>query len=177
MATDIFLLDTNILSESSKPRPHPTISAWLKQQRRVAIPFAVILEVETGIADKHRSNPDKAEELWRWMDELLETDFEYPEATPKVARVLGKLLCCKPLTHLWLVNENADKKKPGQDLFIAATSIVYDMPIATLNVRDFETINRFFPLPGVYNPGNGMWALPRCEVDALASETVPIMVA
>jgi hypothetical protein len=111
MATDIFLLDTNILSESSKPRPHPTISAWLRQQRRVAIPFAVILEVETGIADKQRSNPDKAEELWRWMDELLETDFEYPAATPQVARVLAKLLCCKPLTHLWLVNEHADRKK------------------------------------------------------------------
>jgi len=177
MATDIFLLDTNIISESSKQRPHPTISAWLRQQHRVAIPFAVILEVETGIADKHRSNPDKAEELWQWMDELLETDFEYPAATPEVARVLGKLLCCKPLTHLWLVNENADRKKPGQDLFIAATSIVYDMPIATMNVRDFETINRFFPLPGVYNPANGMWALPRYDTDALRSDPVPVMVA
>jgi predicted nucleic acid-binding protein len=177
MATDIFLLDTNILSESSKPRPHPTISAWLKQQRRVAIPFAVILEVETGIADKHRSNPDKAEELWRWVDELLETDFEYPAATPDVARVLGQLLCCKPLTHLWLVNANADKKKPGQDLFIAATSIVYDMPIATLNVRDFEMVDRFFPLPGVYNPLNGRWAVPPCEAVGEASDTSPIMVA
>ncbi|MBO0132288.1 PIN domain-containing protein [Agrobacterium burrii] len=177
MATDIFLLDTNILSESSKPRPHPRISAWLRQQHRVAIPFAVLLEVETGIADKHRSDPDKAEELWRWMDGLLETDFEYPVATPEVARVLGKLLCCKPLTHLWLVNENADRKKPGQDLFIAATSIVYDMPIATMNVRDFETINRFFPLPGVYNPANGMWALPRYDADALGSDAVPVMVA
>ncbi|WP_064686704.1 PIN domain-containing protein [Rhizobium bangladeshense] len=177
MAIDIFLLDTNILSESSKARPHPTISAWLKTQRRVAIPFAVILEVETGIADKHRSNPDKAEELWRWMDELLETDFEYPAATPDVARVLGKLLCCKPLTNLWLVNEKADKKKPGQDLFIAATSIVYDMPIATMNVRDFETIDRYFPLPGVYNPSNGMWAIPRWEAVEKPSVAVPVMVA
>ncbi len=177
MATDIFLLDTNILSESSRLRPHPAISGWLKQQRRVAIPFPVILEVETGIADRHRSNPDRAEELWRWMDELLETDFEYPAATPEVARVLGKLLCCKPLTHLWLVNEHADRKKPGQDLFIAATSIVYDMPIATMNVRDFETINRFFPLPGIYNPSNGTWALRRYDVDKVARDAVPTMVA
>ncbi|MCJ8057184.1 type II toxin-antitoxin system VapC family toxin [Shinella curvata] len=163
MATDIFLLDTNILSESSRPRPHPTISAWLRRQRRVAIPFAVILEVETGIAGKYRSDPYRAEELWQWMDELLETDFEYPAATPQVARILGKLLCCKPLTHLWLVNEHAHEKKPGQDLFIAATSIVYDMPIATMNAKDFETINRFHPLPGVYNPSNDMWTIPRCE--------------
>ncbi len=174
---DIFLLDTNIISDSSKVRPNPTISARLRRQHRVAIPFAALLEVETGIAEKYRSNPNKAEELWLWMDELLEMDFEYPLPTPLVARQLAKLVCCRPLTHLWFVNEYSDKKKPGQDLFIAATSIVYDMPIATLNVKDFEMIDRFFPLPGVYNPANGLWAKPRCDMSALASEATPTMVA
>ncbi|MCD2185469.1 PIN domain-containing protein [Rhizobium sp. GN54] len=177
MADDIFLLDTNIISDSSKVRPNPTISGWLRQQHRVAIPFAALLEVETGIAEKCRSNPDKAEELWLWMDELLGMDFEYPLPTPQVARQLAKLVCCRPLTHLWFVNEYSDRKKPGQDLFIAATSIVYDMPIATLNVKDFETIDRFFPLPGVYNPANGLWAIPRCDMAARASEATPTMVA
>ncbi|MCA1371405.1 hypothetical protein I6F15_29305 [Bradyrhizobium sp. BRP14] len=57
----------------------------------------------------------------------------------------------RPLTHLWYANPNADKRKPGQDLFIAAISIVYDFPVATLNVRNFEQIDGYFPLPGVYN--------------------------
>lgn len=70
MADDIFLLDTNIISNSSKRRPHPKVSEWLMAQSRVAIPFAVMLEVETGIAEKHRSDPEKAEALWEWMDQL-----------------------------------------------------------------------------------------------------------
>ncbi|CAK07668.1 MULTISPECIES: PIN domain-containing protein [Rhizobium] len=177
MTDDIFLLDTNIISNSSKRRPHPKVSEWLMAQSRVAIPFAVMLEVETGIAEKHRSDPEKAEALWEWMDQLLDTEFEYPAPTPQVARLLAKLICCRPLTQLWLANPKADNKKPGQDLFIAATSIVYDMPIATLNARDFELIDGFFPLPGVYNPAFEVWAVARCKVAARADRTLAVKVA
>ncbi|NKJ77827.1 PIN domain-containing protein [Rhizobium leguminosarum] len=177
MADDIFLLDTNIISNSSKRRPHPTVSAWLTAQSRVAIPFAVMLEVETGIAEKHRSDPEKAEALWEWMDQLLDTAFEYPIPTPQVARLLARLLCCRPLNQLWLANPKADNKKPGQDLFIAATAIAYDMPIATLNAKDFELIDGFFPLPGVYNPAFDVWAVQRCQVAPPRGETLPVTVA
>ncbi|TDW16868.1 PIN domain-containing protein [Rhizobium gallicum] len=68
-------------SNSSKRRPHPKVSEWLRTQSRVAIPFAVILEVETGIAEKHLADPEKAEALWEWMDQLLDTEFEYPAPT------------------------------------------------------------------------------------------------
>ncbi|WP_244496938.1 MULTISPECIES: PIN domain-containing protein [unclassified Ensifer] len=162
MADDIFLLDTNILSNASKQKPHPVVAQWLRAQTRLAIPFAAILEVETGIVEKSRTDPAKAQELWDWLDGILGTEFEYPVPTPQVARVLGKLMCCRPLTHLWYADPRADRKKPGQDLFIAATSIVYEMPIATLDVKDFEQINEYFPLPGVYNPAFGVWAVPRC---------------
>ncbi|TCU13733.1 PIN domain-containing protein [Rhizobium sullae] len=177
MADDIFLLDTNVISNSSKRRPHPKVSEWLMAQSRVAIPFAVMLEVETGIAEKHRSDPEKAEALWEWMDQLLDTEFEYPTPTPQVARLLAKLLCCRQLTQLWLVNPKADNKKPGQDLFIAATAIAYDMPIATLNAKDFELIDGFFPLPGVYNPAFEVWAVPRCKAEPWVGGSFPVMVA
>uniref|UniRef100_UPI003F49A8FE PIN domain-containing protein n=1 Tax=Ensifer adhaerens TaxID=106592 RepID=UPI003F49A8FE len=177
MADDIFLLDTNIISNASKQRPHPVVAEWLASQTRLAIPFAAILEVETGIAEKEQSDPVRAAELWDWMDGVLGTEFEYPVPTPQVARVLGKLICCRPLTNLWFANPLADKRKPGQDLFIAATSIVYDMPIATLNVRDFEQIDRYFPLPGVYNPAFNVWAVERQRASAEMNPAAPIMVA
>ncbi|NOV21868.1 type II toxin-antitoxin system VapC family toxin [Ensifer adhaerens] len=177
MADDIFLLDTNIISNASKPKPHPVVAAWLDRQARVAIPFAAILEVETGIVDKHRSDPLRAEELWDWLDRVLDAEFEYPAPTPQVARVLAKLTCCRPLTHLWYANPNADRKKPGQDLFIAATSIVYDMPVATLDVRDFEQIDFHFPLPGVYNPAFDVWAVPRLRASTATERAMPIRVA
>lgn len=177
MTDDIFLLDTNIISNSSKQKPHPRVSEWLRAQSRVAIPFAVILEIETGIAEKDRSDPAKAEALWEWMDKLLDTEFEYPTPTPHVARVLAKLLCCRPLTQLWLANPKADNKKPGQDLFIAATAIAYDMPIATLNAKDFELIDEFFPLPGVYNPAFEVWPVPRYRAAPQVGGSLPVMVA
>jgi predicted nucleic acid-binding protein len=177
MADDIFLLDTNIISNASRQKPHPVIAEWLRAQTRLAIPFAAILEVETGIVDKHRSDPVRADELWDWLDGLLDTDFEYPVPTPQVARVLAKLICCRPLTNLWFANPQADKRKPGQDLFIAATSIVYDMPVATLDVRDFEQIDGYFPLPGVYNPAFDVWAVPRRRTSTPTEEAAPIMVA
>ncbi len=178
MADDIFLLDTNIISNASRKKPHPVVAEWLEAQTRLAIPFPAILEIETGIIEKHRTDPFKARELLDWMDGVLDTDFEYPVPTPQVARVLAELTCCRPLTNLWFANPQADKPKPGQDLFIAATSIVYDMPVATLNVRDFELIDSHFPLPGVYNPAFGIWAVPRRNSSsAVYDEVTPIMVA
>lgn len=177
MADDIFLLDTNIISNASKPKPHPAIAEWLLAQTRVAIPFAAILEIETGIAEKHRSDPIRAKQLWDWLDGVLDAEFEYPVPTPQVARLLGELTCCRPLTHLWFANPLADKRKPGQDLFIAATSIVYDMPVATLNVRDFEDIDKYFPLPGVYNPAFDVWAVPRRGSSVAVCDESATMVA
>ncbi len=177
MADDIFLLDTNIISNASKQKPHPVIASWLAAQTRLAIPFAAILEVETGIIEKQKSDPIKAEQLWEWLDAVLDTEFEYPLPTPQVARVLAKLICCRPLTHLWFANPNADRRKPGQDLFIAAIAIVYDMPVATLNVRDFEQIDDYFRLPGVYNPAFDVWAVPRRTDRTSARENAAIMVA
>ncbi|WP_174010300.1 PIN domain-containing protein [Rhizobium rhizogenes] len=161
MADDVFLLDTNIISNSSKKRPSIAVTEWLETQRRVAIPFPVILEVETGIAEISITDPPKAALLRQWADELFETDFMMPLPNAKVAAVLGKLYSCRSLNMHWLADPYADRKRPGQDLFIAALSIVYDLPIATLDHKDFMQIHQFFELPGVYNPEIGLWAIAR----------------
>ncbi|WP_018900852.1 PIN domain-containing protein [Rhizobium sp. 2MFCol3.1] len=158
MTDDIYLLDTNVISNSSKQSPLPAVKRWLENQTRLAIPFPVILEVETGIADLRPVDPIRARKLTEWIDGLLKTKFYYPPSSPEVARVLAKLYCCRPLARLWQPQED---KKPGQDLFIAAVSIVYDMPIATMNTGDFEQINKHRSLPGVFNPNRGIWTVPR----------------
>ncbi|MBY5441783.1 PIN domain-containing protein [Rhizobium leguminosarum] len=171
MTGEMFLLDTNIISNSSKPRPHPAMAEWLIAQERVAIPFAALLEIETGIAQRAKDNLLAANQLWQWLDGIYETEFEYPPATPAVARVLGKMLCCRPLTHLWY--PASQKRKPGQDLFIAATAVVFDLPIATADGSDFELIDRHFPLPGVFNPAFGIWAVPRMVTSAQTTTLQP----
>ncbi len=154
----MFLLDTNILSQSQKAKPLQGVSAWLRRQTKVAIPFPVLVEIEEGIADVRRTKPDKADQLADWRDALLATEFEYPTINPNIARSLAQMHCCRPLKNFWFRETEAEKvKKPSQDLFIAAIAIEHRLPIATLDGRDFEYIDRFFPIPGVYNPEHDHW--------------------
>jgi len=158
MSDDIFLLDTNVISDSSKIAPMPAVSAWLKKQDHLALAFPVILEVETGIANLWASDRLRAAKLREWFDKVLAADYHRPVATPDVARLLSRLYHCRPLERHW--QPAKEGRKPGQDLFIAALSMVYEMPIATMNHRDFVQIDRHFPLPGVYNPNLDLWAVP-----------------
>jgi len=164
MFDDIFLLDTNIISNSSKAKPHPQIAGWLRSQARVAIPFAAILEIEIGIAKAYTHNPPKALALTEWLDSVLQTEFEYAIPTPGVARVLAEMYCCDQLSHLWYTDPDKPKKRrPGQDLFIAATAIAYEIPIATCDSKDYSAIDQRFPLPGVFDPSAGAWLIAREE--------------
>jgi predicted nucleic acid-binding protein len=176
MSDDIFLLDTNIISNSSKTTPDQQISDWLASQRRVAIPFAAILEVEIGIFQTFGNNPSKALALSGWLEELLRTEFEYAFPTPAVARQLAEMYSCNSLTHLWYTDPDKPKKRrPGQDLFIAATAIVYDFPIATCDQKDYLAIARLFTLPGVFNPQTGVWLVSRAT--NRSGENWPVLLA
>jgi predicted nucleic acid-binding protein len=156
----MFLLDTSILSDAQNPKPLVRVQRWLRKQACIAIPFPVILEIEQGIVDVRRTKPHKADELRGWLADVLVSEFEYPEITPEVARTLAEMNCCGPLKNFWYVNPNGKKeKRPSQDLFIAAISIVHDLPLATMNEKDFAFVDRYFPLPGVYNPNTGCWAV------------------
>ncbi len=156
----MFLLDTSVLSQAQYKKAHPSVAGWLAEQQDLAIPFPVLLEIQQGIVELGVSQPALAAEIMAWFDELLEWDFLYPEINHEVAKTLAKLHCCEALRHLWYTNpENTKKRKPGQDLFIAAVSIAHDLPIATLNAKDFSLINQFYALPGVYNPGFSMWVV------------------
>lgn len=157
MRIDTFLVDTNVISNAQKKKPHPTLAAWLAGKNRLAIPFPVILEIERGIAEVSISKPQRAAELRRWLDDLFQLPFVYPEITPQVARNLAAMQCCRHLEYLWRVDSRSKTKKPGQDLFIAAVSLTHKIPLATLDWRDFMRIHRYFPLPGLYHPIRDIW--------------------
>ncbi|PYE93015.1 hypothetical protein C8J35_11612 [Rhizobium sp. PP-F2F-G38] len=147
----------------------------MKSQHQIAIPFPAIVEIQQGILEIGYDKPEKAEKLSQWLDELMLTDFYYPEATPAVARKLAEMNCCRPLKNLWYVN-GATGKKPGMDLFIAAIAIVHNLWIATMDNDDFVIIDKFFPLPGVYNPKSSVWRIDRRrELDLpISSHCVPL---
>lgn len=154
----MFLIDTNVLSQAKKDKRTANIQKWIESQYQIAIPFPAILEIQQGIIELAKISPHRAADLQQWLDAVLRSDFIYPPITQEVALKLAELHCCGPLKTLWY--PRGPRKKPGQDLFIAAISIVYGMPIATLDMMDFVTIDQYFPLPGVYNPAFDAWLVP-----------------
>lgn len=126
----------------------------------VAIPFPVILEIEWGITNKARTDPARAAQLRHWWDQLMKTEFEYPAMTPRVAALEARMAVEPFLKNLWLNHAKGRPRPPVQDLKTAAIAITYGLPIATLDSTDFALIDRYFPLPGVFNPALGQWIVP-----------------
>lgn len=121
----MILLDTMVLSELRKRRPHPKVVAWLRAQPadQVFISVVSLGEIERGIhltADR-----TFAESLTLWLDELMRfyADRILP-ITPDIARRWGRL--------------SAELGHEGADLLIAATAASHRLTVVTRNLRHFK---------------------------------------
>ena len=73
----MYLLDTNVISELRKRRGDPGVKHWVASQSAVdlAISVVTVLEIETGILRKGRTDPDQARILTRWFEQNVLTGF------------------------------------------------------------------------------------------------------
>ncbi len=121
----MILLDTMVLSELRKRRPHPKVVVWLRSQAPTEVFISVVSlgEIERGI---HRA-ADRvfAVELAVWLEALIRfyTDRILP-VTPDIARRWGRL--------------SAELGHDGADLLIAATAASHRLTVATRNLRHFK---------------------------------------
>jgi toxin FitB len=152
-----FLLDTCVLSETSRSRPHPAVVRFIETAPNLFIPAAAIMEFQLGITELCARDPLKAVKLSGWYQRLLSAGLPIIDTGKDVAEVWGTLAADPRLKNLIIARSDAKKPRSGQDIHIAAASIVSGMPIATFNVRDFLLINSCYPLPGVYNPLENKW--------------------
>ena len=121
----MILLDTMVLSELRKRRPHPKVVAWLRPQAPAEVFISVVSlgEIERGI---HRAAVRVfAAELAAWLEALIRfyTDRILP-VTPDIARRWGRL--------------SAELGHDGADLLIAATAASHRLTVATRNLRHFK---------------------------------------
>lgn len=156
-----FLLDTNVVSESAKERPDRALLNWLIRQPpdALAISFTVSFEMKRGIEKLARTKPEKALKLEQWLDAVIASGILYIHQDDAIARVLAEMTMVPQLRSLWMHQPKSHEPSPGQDLAIAATAIVWGLPVATRDVNDFLLIDRFFPLPGLINPFTGVWVI------------------
>ena len=124
----IYLLDTNVLSETRKRRPAAGVTDWITvtPPDRLHVSVLTLGEIEQGIARiRSRADWQQAAALERWLRDV-ETGF--------ADRVLPVTL---PVAVAWGRQQYA-QPVPAIDALIAATARVHGMTVVTRKVKDFE---------------------------------------
>jgi hypothetical protein len=122
----VFLLDTNVISETRKPRPHGAVLAWLRIVRPGDLRLSAItlLELQQGAERTKRQDAATAQRLDLWIDSLSATMAIVP-ADGDVCRETARIMVSK-------------SPELFQDAFIAATARVHHLTVVTRNIRDFS---------------------------------------
>jgi predicted nucleic acid-binding protein len=126
----MFLLDTNVLSDTTKQVPHPAVSAWSKAQPSSTLFVSAISLAEAGYGIERLAVGQKAQGLRQGLDSVI-ADFG-----ERVLPVDTQVALAQ--ARIRRAAENARRTMPAMDAFLAATAQVHGLTLVTRNVRDFE---------------------------------------
>jgi toxin FitB len=123
----MFLLDTNVVSELRKPRPHGAVLAWLQgaDDSALYVSAVTIGEIQAGIEVTREQDADKAAELEAWL-EMVSGSYNVLPMDAQTFREWARLMHRKSNTLL-------------EDAMIAATARQHNLTVVTRNVADFES--------------------------------------
>ena len=130
-----FLLDTNVISELRKPKPHGAVVEWILtlQEEQIYLSAVTLGELQAGIEMTRRQDVTKAREIERWVDQLDAT-FQILPMDSSCFREWGRIMQGKPNQLM-------------EDAMFAATARIHGLTVATRNERDFK----LWDVP-VFNP-------------------------
>ncbi|AZO23557.1 type II toxin-antitoxin system VapC family toxin [Mesorhizobium sp. M1E.F.Ca.ET.045.02.1.1] len=156
----IYVLDTNVVSELIKKRPHPSVVRWIAEtDTSLAIPFGCVIEIQRGITMLEARNVTRSLELQSWLDRLLVSDMAFLPMDAETSKLYARMTLVPSLKDLWTKSPQAKDARMHQDLAIAASAIIHRAVVATMNTKDFLRINCHFPLPGLFDPASLEWSI------------------
>lgn len=130
-----YLLDTNVVSELRKPKPHGAVVAWIETLRpeQIFLSAVTIGELQAGVELTRKNDAAKALEIEGWVGRL-EASFTALPMDSACFREWARIVAGKSSALI-------------EDAMIAATARVHGLQVATRNERDFRpfAVNAFNP--------------------------------
>ncbi len=125
----MYLLDTNIISEFRRAKPHGGVLAWIEAVPDSSLFISVVSvgEIQAGIEKTREQDRVKAKQLDAWLNQVMDG---YPILPMDAAafRVWGQLMHRQSDTVI-------------EDAMIAATALANHLTVVTRNIKDFKRFN------------------------------------
>jgi predicted nucleic acid-binding protein len=121
-----FLLDTNVVSELRRPRPHGAVLAWLQSVEDADLHLASVTigEIQAGIELTREQDASKAGEIEMWLDQ--------------VSGSFNILTMDGPAFRCWAQLMHRQSDTLYEDAMIAAIARVHQLTVVTRNLADFS---------------------------------------
>ncbi|MFY7942571.1 MAG: type II toxin-antitoxin system VapC family toxin [Burkholderiaceae bacterium] len=121
----MYLLDTNVISELRRAKPHGAVLAWLKKAPEQDLHLSAVSlgEIQAGIELTREQDPTKAEALESWAEQVA-ASYNVLPMDAETFRTWARLMHRRSDTLY-------------EDAMIAATAKRHQLTVVTRNVGDF----------------------------------------
>jgi predicted nucleic acid-binding protein len=125
----LYLLDTNVVSELRRARPHGAVLAWLESVRDedLHVSAVTIGEIQARIEVTREQDKEKAAEIEAWLEQV--------EQSHNVLSMDARTF------RTWARFMHRRSDSLIEDAMIAATAAVHNLTVVTRNLRDFMDLD------------------------------------
>ena len=122
----MYLLDTNVVSELRKPRPHGAVLTWLQARDDAELHLSAVTigEIQAGIELTRQQDAPKAQAIEAWLEQVATTWNVLPMDAPAF--------------RAWARRMHRRSDTVTEDAMIAATAQIHGLTVVTRNVADFK---------------------------------------
>jgi toxin FitB len=124
----MFLLDTNVVSELRKPKPHGAVLAWLRtvDDAKLYLSAVTVGEIQAGIELTKEQDAAKAIELENWLESVAQSYNVLP-------------MDASAFQH-WARLMHRKSDTLYEDAMIAAIAQCHGLTVVSRNVADFKAL-------------------------------------